>query len=237
MGASGTSRKQELESHDPGTVILVVAGLLLLAAFMRAPAAISVLIIAAGLTLYFSARKHRSRPTGNITSANEALSAGSGVAAGFGDQLVIERFAPAPSPVLRTGIRPVFPYSARQRFFSRSEGLLYMSLREAFGSRYLIFPNVRLADICADPQDQGALNRIWSKHVDFVLCEPGTFGIIAAIELDGWSHSLPRQIASDQFKDDVFERIGVPLIRYRAESLPNAVELARSVAQVVRVAS
>jgi hypothetical protein len=204
---------------------------------MRASTFISVLIIAAGVTLYLSGRMQRSPHAGDVKAANEAMAAGTGVAAGFGDQLVIERFAPAPSPVLGTAVRPVFPYSARPRFFSRSEGLLYMSLQEAFGSRYLIFPNVRLADICADPRDQGALNRISSRHVDFVLCQPGTFGIIAAIELDGWSHSLPKQIASDQFKDDLFEQIRVPLIRYRAESLPNPAELAHSLAQVVGGAS
>lgn len=237
MGASSTNRKRELESYDVGTVIIVVAGLLMLVAFIRTSAVISVLIIAAGLALYLSARKQRSRRVRNIKASNEAVAAGTGVAAGFGDQLAIERFAPTPSPVPRTRVRPVLSYSARHRFFSRSEGLLYMSLREALASRYLIFPKVRLADICADPQDQGALNRIWSKHVDFVLCEPTTFRIMVAIELDGWSHSLPKQIASDQFKDDLFERIGVPLIRYKAQSLPNAVELARSIAHVVRAAS
>jgi hypothetical protein len=139
--------------------------------------------------------------------------------------------------VARLAPGPLAPgYSVRRAFFSRSEAAFFKGLSEAVGGRFLIFSKVRLADICDDPADQGALNRILPRHVDFVLCEPITFRILAAVELDGWSHSQPKQIASDKFKNDFFKRIGVPLLRYSVNSQPDPSELARSIAAVVRSA-
>ena len=238
MGASRDSRKRVRESQDDlgGMVVLAVVGIFLLVPFLRTAAAVPILLIAVGVALYLSARMLRNRRADNVSVSNVAMSVATGLAVDVQSQLPMQMPAHRASPVPLPTVAPVLPYSLRERFFSQSEGLLYAKLKEAFLGRYLIFAKVRLADICADldPPDQGALNRIWSKHIDFILCEPTTFRIVAGIELDGWNHSRPKQIANDQFKDDVFERIGVPLMRYRVQSPPSSVELARSIGNLVQ---
>jgi hypothetical protein len=109
-------------------------------------------------------------------------------------------------------------YSLRERFFSQSEGAFYWALRKAVSNRYLIFAKVRLLDICDEipNRDWNAMNRISAKHVDFLLCEPATFEPVVAIEVDGSSHQWPDRIERDAFVNELFERIGLPLVRVAA---------------------
>jgi len=70
-----------------------------------------------------------------------------------------------------------YPYKLSARCYAGGEGLL-LALRMAASKRYLVFPKVRLLDLCRDLDgwnDTAAFNHVSQKHVDFVLCDPQTF--------------------------------------------------------------
>jgi hypothetical protein len=114
-----------------------------------------------------------------------------------------------------------FPYRARAAFLSPAEITFYQALQTAVASRYAIFPKVRLLDLCDvtdRPVNQGAMNRIDRKHVDFLLCDPTTFKPIKAIELDDSTHERRRRADRDAFVDQIFQVIGLPLVHIRSQS-------------------
>ena len=122
-------------------------------------------------------------------------------------------------------------YTPRTRFFSQTEGAFYWALRKAVAHRYLIFAKVRLLDICnvAPGYAYTPMNKISSKHVDFLLCEPQSFEPFAAIEVDGSSHERPDRMERDEFVNAFFERIGVPLLRIPAKRWFEADDILRRI--------
>jgi len=59
---------------------------------------------------------------------------------------------------------------------------------------------------------QRAFNRIKSKHVDFVLCEPGTMRPFCVIELDDKSHRSEKVRRRDALMDSIYAAAGVPIV-------------------------
>ena len=62
-----------------------------------------------------------------------------------------------------------------------------------------------------------ALNKITSKHVDFLLCNPADSTIYAVVELDDSSHNKQSQKRNDAFKNETFAACGIPIIRVKAK--------------------
>ena len=92
-----------------------------------------------------------------------------------------------------------------------------MALPEAF----VIIPKVRMADVIEPAQQhasdrQSALNKISSKHVDYLICRKENWEFCAAVELDDASHGKQARIERDEFVDEAFEQAQVPLVRFRA---------------------
>ena len=75
---------------------------------------------------------------------------------------------------------------------------------------------VKLANHPADAKYHR--NQVLCKHVDFVLCTVGMVRPLLAIELDDPSHRYPDHAARDQFKNDLFAAVGLPLLRVELES-------------------
>lgn len=97
---------------------------------------------------------------------------------------------------------------AEQRFFSVLEPLVTPAC--------VLSSKVRLADLFTvrpGPGGQAAFNRIRSKHIDFVLTEPGTSRVLCGIELDDRSHERPDRVERDRFVNELFQVHGVPLMR------------------------
>ena len=80
---------------------------------------------------------------------------------------------------------------------------------------------VRIADLLR--VEKGAanrrkwLNKILAKHIDFVLCDPGSLRPIICIELDDRSHERPDRIERDAFVDHAFESAELPLLRIKVQ--------------------
>lgn len=129
-----------------------------------------------------------------------------------------------------------YPYYARKCLLTKSERGFYAALQEAAGDRFTIAMSVRLADVinCSRESWQaghGAL--ISSKQLDFVLCEPGSMYIRAAIELDDPTHGLAERRERDAFLDNAMKAAGVPLLRVRAAPRYDVQTLRQEIAHAV----
>lgn len=119
-----------------------------------------------------------------------------------------------------TSKTPDMPYRKRTSFFTRSEKTFYDNLLAALPHGHTVFAKVGLSDLLeVDAKGgsfQGAFNRIAQKHVDFVICDE-QFCPYLCIELDGESHSRPRQQKADKTKDLALQAAGLRLQRYRTD--------------------
>ncbi|ELA8176528.1 DUF2726 domain-containing protein [Vibrio alginolyticus] len=79
---------------------------------------------------------------------------------------------------------------------------------------------VRLADLVlpSDPKNFVSLNKVTSKHVDFVVVDSQSAQIIFAVELDDKSHNSKKSKIQDSEKDYALDSAGVPLYRVKTGS-------------------
>ena len=113
-----------------------------------------------------------------------------------------------------------YPYR-RKYLLTETEYRFYKELRVVCDKKNIIIcPKVRLEDfIDVTCNEERAKYRgyIKSRHVDFVLCD-NDLNILAAIELDDYSHNSESAIRIDEFKDNLFKEIGIPLNRIKVTS-------------------
>jgi hypothetical protein len=110
------------------------------------------------------------------------------------------------------------PYRAKKYFFTKTEQEFIRVLNESIDRKqYTIFPKVRLADIvevtATGQEYQGWWNKIKSKHVDFLAWDVQEGKVALVIELDGKSHQSEKMIDRDGFVNNLYERVGIKLIR------------------------
>ena len=121
-----------------------------------------------------------------------------------------------------------------RRLLSEAELNFYHVLKSILPDGREISCKCRLEDImyvenC--PKRESYRGKIKSRHVDFVIYNSVNGFIDCAIELDDKSHSeSEKQMKSDRLKDQVFQKIGIPLIRikvkrfYRPEEIIKIIE-------------
>lgn len=109
-----------------------------------------------------------------------------------------------------------FPYR-KKYLLTKAEYSFYGILRKICETQnILICPKVRLEDIVEVTTKENILKYrgyIRSRHIDFLLCD-NKLHVIAAIELDDNTHKTNKKvIATDEFKDKLFNTINIPLFR------------------------
>ena len=113
------------------------------------------------------------------------------------------------------------PYKVKPNLMTNNERKFFFALGEYVGKKAYICPMVGLKDIFTvevnnRSEYQTHLNKIWRKHVDFVLVTPDEeLRVICGIELDDSTHNRESAKIKDRFKDQVFNEAGVPLIRFK----------------------
>lgn len=116
-----------------------------------------------------------------------------------------------------------FPYQPAKVLFSAAERSFLGVLDQAAGPEHRVFGKVRVADIAAVKSGlsasarQGALNRVASKHFDFVVCRASDLSVLCAIELNDKSHASKRAQARDVFVVNVCQSINLPLLQVPAQ--------------------
>ena len=97
----------------------------------------------------------------------------------------------------------------------------YTVLLQEVGSRYRIYPKVRLGDlirVANNPKDKRNHEaQLWCKHLDFVVCNGNTLEPLLAIELDDSSHQFADRQESDLLKDRVCDEADLSLLRVKVE--------------------
>ncbi len=106
------------------------------------------------------------------------------------------------------------PYRLREHFLSAPELALFRVLKAMAEGRYVIHAKVSLNEIfyiVRPNENVHFFNKIFRKHVDFLLCDSKTMEPRFGVE-------LVKPIAknetrtSDQFMDDIFLGAGLPLV-------------------------
>ena len=126
------------------------------------------------------------------------------------------------------------PYLARSQLVTKSELKFYKSLSKAVQDDFQIFAMVRIADLLRVEKNNKHrrkwLNKILAKHIDFVLCDPGSLKPLVCIELDDVSHQRPERIERDKFVNRAFKSAQLPLLRiptqpeYKAREIRQLIE-------------
>ena len=117
-----------------------------------------------------------------------------------------------------------FPYQPAKPLFSAAERSFLGVLDQAVGPEHRVFGKVRVADVAAvksglgNSARQGALNRIATKHVDFLVCRSGDLSVVCAVELNDKSHASQRAQARDELLANVCRVINLPLLTVPAKA-------------------
>ena len=105
------------------------------------------------------------------------------------------------------------PYRIKEPFLSKTEAALFRSLTDLMGARYVVCPKVALTDlftIIRPNENVHFFNKIFRKHVDFLLCDLKTYApsfgveIVKPIAKEGMREA-------DKFIDTLFFDAGIPL--------------------------
>lgn len=119
---------------------------------------------------------------------------------------------------IRQKQQTIFPYKAKQYFFSNAEASFFHLLRQIAGENALVFPHVALRDLVGITGIEKAdfykyYNQIDRKQLDFLLVDAKNLKPILVIELDDSSHQRPDRVERDQFVEKVLATAKIPLAR------------------------
>ncbi len=106
------------------------------------------------------------------------------------------------------------PFRLREPFLSAPEAALFRVLKQMAAEHYVIYAKVSLNElfnIIRPNENVHFFNKIFRKHLDFLLCDPRTFKPEIGVELVK-PISRDETRASDQFMEDLFLTAGVPLV-------------------------
>lgn len=135
-----------------------------------------------------------------------------------------------PSAPTATG---TLPFRKKDYLLSMAERSFFEALSNAVGHQYFVFPKVRLADLVYLPRDtenrQAHFNRVVSKHVDFVLCDPVQLKPLMVVELDDALHESEDRQERDAFVDAALDAAGLAMLHVPAQRAYPQKELAELV--------
>lgn len=135
-----------------------------------------------------------------------------------------------------------YPYVPAKTLFSAAERSFLGVLDKAVGPEHRVFGKVRVADVAAVKPGlsrsarQGAVNRVGSKHFDFVVCRASDLSVVCVIELNDKSHASKRAQERDAVKRNVCKAINLPLFEVPAKRSYSVPELQEQLASAVGVA-
>lgn len=107
------------------------------------------------------------------------------------------------------------PYRLRDHFLTTPEIVLYRALLEMAQARYAVFAKVALTDVFSivrPNENVHYFNKLFRKHVDFLLCNPQTLRPQIGVELVRLTTPGGTRSA-DQFMEDMFLAAGLPLVQ------------------------
>lgn len=132
------------------------------------------------------------------------------------------------------------PYRKKDYLLTPAERSFYEVLQRVAGDGMQVFAKVRLADLVWLPKGtqnrQAHLNRVLSKHVDFVLCNRETVSPVLAIELDDSSHNMSHRQSRDTLVNEILHAANLPILRIPAKRSYTPNELSELIHRVINKA-
>jgi hypothetical protein len=108
-----------------------------------------------------------------------------------------------------------YPYK-KKYLLTKTEYAFYNILKRKADARNLIIcPKVRLEDFISVTAKENKMKYrgyIKSRHIDFLICD-SRLNILMGIELDDSTHNTESAKKTDNFKNELFKAIDVPLYR------------------------
>jgi hypothetical protein len=121
------------------------------------------------------------------------------------------------------------PYEKRPSLLTQAELRFLRALQAAVGGSWAVFAMVRMADLLKVPGEvpgaQSYRNKIFGKHLDFVLCDNDSLEARLAIELDDSSHQRQDRKERDEFVNEALACARLPLLRISVAENYDKVEL------------
>jgi hypothetical protein len=140
--------------------------------------------------------------------------------------------------LLEPPAREKLPYEKKDYFFSKAERSFYGVLKQVVGDQLDIFGKVRLADVIGVVKGtdkwQTHFNKISSKHVDFLLCDPKLVAPVLVIELDDSSHKQLKRQERDKFVNDALADAGLPILHVPVQASYDPAALRTDIQQLLR---
>lgn len=106
-------------------------------------------------------------------------------------------------------------YQKRPLLTNREQAAYYELRKLADQKGLLICPKIRLLDLVEPKNDarnkQALRNKVWNKHVDFVICNQ-SMHVVCIIELDDSTHLRQDRVERDLFVDEVLQGAGYRII-------------------------
>jgi hypothetical protein len=125
------------------------------------------------------------------------------------------------------------PYQKIRSLLTPAERSFYEVLRSVTSDDILIFAKVRMEDLLYLPRGtsdwQSHLNRVRSKHVDFVLCDRQKVSPLLVIELNDRSHESQRRQERDAFLQKAFDAADIPILWVTAQATYNPRQVAADI--------
>jgi very-short-patch-repair endonuclease len=107
------------------------------------------------------------------------------------------------------------PAVPRVNLLTRYEAAFLIKLEAAVRPDERIFAQVQLSQLFDVNTGHPVFKRTSQKTIDFILCDRQTTRILLAIELDDRTHDRPNRAARDEFVNELLEKSGIPLLRFR----------------------
>ncbi len=133
-------------------------------------------------------------------------------------------------------------YKRKSCILTQTENDFYAQLCSALnqaGLGVIVWPQVNVSSIIESvgkdsQQRMKAFNRICRKSVDYVIVNKRTRETILCIELDDYTHNRNSRKERDNFINSIFNNVGIPLFRIKAEPNYNFNEIVSAVKQILK---
>lgn len=129
-----------------------------------------------------------------------------------------------------------FPVQKKSSLFSPVERSFMQLLEKAVASDYKILNRVKLADVMelksgiSDKSRSNTLVKLNAKYLDFVLCDPQDFSVIAVLDLVNNSSKEGHKAVPDWFVNGALDAAGVPYLRLKIKAGYTAADIQAAIA-------
>lgn len=129
-----------------------------------------------------------------------------------------------------------FPVQKKNSLFSPVERSFMQLLEKAVANDYKIMNRVKLADILelkngtGDKARATTMLKLNTKYLDFVLCDPQDFSVVAVLDLVNNSSKEGHKAVPDWFVNGALDAAGIPYLRMKIKAGYTAADIQAAIA-------